>query len=69
VRRPRVTLARLERARLAFSRTFGLTTYHVFWDFELEPCSEHQDCDIEVATVAHHRGVLHLSFGDAGGER
>ena len=34
----------------------------IYWDWELEPCTEHRACDLEPATGQHHRGVLHLTF-------
>jgi hypothetical protein len=36
---------------------------HCFWHWELRACREHPRCDIELATGAHHRDVVHLTLG------
>ena len=53
-------LALLERL-VEFRKRANLV--RVLWQNELVSCGEHSDCDVEVATDEHHRGVIHLDWG------
>jgi len=53
-------LATLERK--ASLLTSASVTPRMFWHDELVACTEHPNCDIELADGSHHPNVVHLSW-------